>query len=93
MTVRGRNAIPVYSVDLTASLGDPSLENNTVTLEYSDDQGHTYLTADEPHVAEAGNYAQEFSWHSLGQVRAPGRLFRLTDDGAFARIDSLDVNE
>jgi hypothetical protein len=93
MVTRDRNFLPVYSVDLTASLGGPALEVNSVKLEYSDDQGHTYVTADEPQVSVFGNYDQEFSWRSLGLVRAPGRLFRITDNGAFARIDSLNVNE
>lgn len=92
MTTRDRNFLPVYSVNLTSSLGQPSLTGNTVTLEYSDDQGHTFVTADEPQIAVAGNYEQDFCWYSLGLVRAPGRLFRISDNGAFARIDSMDVN-
>jgi len=92
MTTRGRNFLPIYSVDLTASLGKPALTANTVTLEYSDDQGHSYVIADPVLTVEASNYDQEFCWYSIGQVRAPGRLFRITDNGAFARIDSLDIN-
>lgn len=92
MISRDRIFVPVYSVDLTASLGEPALTANSVTLEYSDDQGHTYVTADEPRTVEEGNYDQEFSWRSLGLVRAPGRLFRISDNGSFARIDGLDVN-
>lgn len=93
MISRDRNFIPVFSCDLTASLGDPALTANTVTLEYSDDQGHTYVVADNVKSVEKDNYDQEFSWRSLGQVRAPGRLFRIVDNGAFARIDGLYVNE
>jgi len=90
--VRGRDAFPVYSVYLTSALGAPSITPNSVTLEYSDDQGHSWLVADEPQEMGLGDYAKEFSWRSLGQARAPGRLFRITDNGAFSRIDSLDVN-
>ena len=93
MTATSRQAVPVYSVDLLASFGKPGVAANTVKLEYSDDQGNTYVTADQPMVSEEGSYDQEFIWRSLGQVRSPGRLFRITDDGAFARIDSLSVNE
>jgi hypothetical protein len=93
MTTKARVFEPVFSVDLRASLGAPSLEANTVSLSYSDDQGQTYVVADDVKVVEEGNFAQEFRWLSMGQVRAPGRLFRLEDNGAFARIDSLDVNE
>lgn len=92
MITRDRNFLQVFTVNLTASLGDPSLADNTVTLQYSDDQGHTYVTADEPQVAYSTNYDQDFMWLSLGLVRAPGRIFRITDNGAFARIDGLDIN-
>ncbi len=93
MTATDRQFVPIYSVNLRASLGQPALTANTVKLEYSDDQGNTYVTADEPQVSVAGSYDQEFTWRSLGQVTSPGRLFRITDDGAFARIDAMDVNE
>jgi len=92
MTTRGRTFTPIYSVYLTASLGKPALTVNSVKLEYSDDQGHTYTVADPVYTVETANYGQEFSWRSIGQIGAPGRLFRITDDGAFARIDALDVN-
>lgn len=92
MISRDRQFIPIYSVALTASLGDPALVANTVTLSYSDDQGHTYVVADDVKTVVSGNYAQEFEWRSLGVVRAPGRLFQIADNGAFARIDGLDVN-
>lgn len=92
MIQRGRVSTPVYSAYLTASFGDPTLILNTVTLDYSDDQGNTYVTADQPQISLTGGYDQEFVWRSMGQVRAPGRLFRITDDGAFARIDGLDIN-
>ncbi len=93
MTTTDRNFVPIYSVDLRASFGQPDVVLNSVTLEYSDDQGNTYVVADEPQIAQAGNFDQEFTWLSLGQVRSPGRIFRISDNGAFARIDSMDVNE
>lgn len=93
MPAVSRQAAPIYSVSLSASYGKPSITLNSVKLEYSDDQGNTYVVADEPQVAINGAYDQEFIWRSLGQVRAPGRLFRITDNGAFSRVDSLTVNE
>lgn len=93
ITTKDRNFIPIYEVDLSCSLGNPSYTLNSVKLEYSDDQGRTYTVADDIKQAVAGNYDQEFTWYSLGLVRAPGRLFRISDDGAFARIDTLTVNE
>lgn len=89
---RGRDTIQVFGVYLTASLGEPATPQNVVTLDYSDDQGRTYVKAEVTHTAVEGDYEQEFSWRNLGLVRAPGRLFRVTDNGAFARVDSLDIN-
>lgn len=91
--MRGRGRIPVFSAYLTASTGDPAITGEAVTLEYSDDQGRTFVTASAPVAVESGNYNQEYVWRSLGLIQAPGRLFRITDDGAFARIDSMDVND
>lgn len=93
MITRDRNFIPIYSVELIASLGAPALTPTSVTLEYSDDQGNTYTVADSSIEIEEGNYDQELEWRSLGLVRSPGRLFKITDYGAFARIDGLYVNE
>ena len=93
LAISARKTVPIYSIDLSASFGYPSLTDNIVTLEYSDDQGNTYVVADQPMVSAEGNYNQEFTWRSLGQVASPGRLIRVTDDGAFARIDDMTVNE
>lgn len=91
-----REKPPVYQVYLSGSLGDPALTANTVSLSYSDDQGRTYINAGDRTV-QSGNYYQEFAWRSLGlagnkkNMGSLGRLLRVTDNGAFARIDSLDV--
>lgn len=88
---RSRTFIPVFDVYLTGSPGAPSYDGAAVTLEYSDDGGQTYVSAGSIPV-EVNNFAQNFAWQSLGRIQAPGRLFRILDDGAFARIDGLDVN-
>lgn len=93
MVIRARNAEPIYSVYLNASRGEPALKANEVTLEYSDDQGRTYVPAIPSQSVIEGDYNQEIVWRSLGQVRAPGRLFRIRDNGSFARIEDLTVNE
>lgn len=92
MTARDRQFTPIYSVALTASLGEPAVTPNSVTLRYSDDQGRTFVVADDIKTAVAGDYYQDFEWRSLGVLTSPGRLFQIEDDGAFARIDGLDVN-
>lgn len=90
MISRARDIIPVFQIYLTADLGAPALTGSEVELLYSDDQGHSYVSAGTIEVEE-GNYAQEFAWRSLGIISAPGRLFRIADNGAFARIDGLDI--
>lgn len=89
---RGRGpGLPCYEVYLTASGGAPASVSTGVTLSYSDDVGNTYVSAGTL-PATVGDYTQEFAWRSLGQVPAPGRIYRIQDDGAFARIDGLEIN-
>lgn len=89
---RERGFRPCYQVYLTASFGQPAYEGASVTLSYSDDLGNTYTSAG-AQVATEGNFNQEFAWRSLGRIVPSGRLFRIEDDGAFARIDGLDVDD
>lgn len=89
---RGRGpGLPCYEVYLTASTGAPASVSTGVTLSYSDDVGNTYVSAGTL-PATVGDYTQEFAWRSLGMVDAPGRIYRVQDDGAFARIDGLEIN-
>lgn len=89
--VRSRTGYPVYAVELVASYGAPAQAFSTVSLLYSDDQGHSYEDAGAIAVT-LGDYAPDFSWRSLGEANMPGRLFQIFDNGAFARIDALYVN-
>lgn len=87
---RRSSAIPCYEVFLTANLGDPALTGQEVELFVSDDAGHNYLSVGAITIEE-DNYDQRVSWIGLGQITAPGRLFRLEDFGAVERVDSLDM--
>lgn len=89
---RGRTYIPSYEVYLTASGGNPALTGSEVTLSISDDAGHTYTSAGSITI-EPGNFNQDLAWRSLGRFSAPGRLFKIEDDGAFRRIDGLDISD
>lgn len=89
--VRGRSYVPIYAVTLTAS-GTPAVEGQTVDMKYSDDQGKEYLLAPEAQDLLLGRFAREFTWSSLGRTHAPGRLIRIEDEGAVARVDSLEVD-
>jgi hypothetical protein len=78
-------------VILTTSVGDPGDGTGecTVTLETSDDEGASYTSHEAITVIE-GDYTQP-RWLGIGQIEAPGRVFKITDIGAFTRIDSLDM--
>jgi hypothetical protein len=63
-----------------------------VTLETSDDQGKTFDTHDTISVT-SDTVDLPYEWYSLGAIYAPGRLFKITDNGVFTRIDSLMMND
>lgn len=90
---RGYSAYPCYGVELLGSIGqtgDPAL--TAVGLEVSDDRGQSYVscgTVDVPVDA----FDARVNWRSLGSIRAPGRLFRVTDYGALKRVDSLEMTD
>jgi hypothetical protein len=88
----GREVQPCYAVWLTTDMGAPAYVGAGVKLEISDDAGNTYDDMGTVDVTP-GEFNPEISWYSLGQIAAPGRLFRITDDGAVARIDSFEMND
>lgn len=91
MVVSGRSAIPVYTAFLTADLGDPAFVGASVTLYTSDDTGKTFDDHGTVTVTP-GEYSPELTWYSLGQAEAPGRLFKIIDNGAVTRIDGLQLD-
>lgn len=90
--INGREVLPCYATWLTTDMGDPAYDGAGVTLEISDDGGVTFDDMGNVTITAGANYP-ELSWYSLGQIGAPGRLFKITDDGAIARIDSLEMND
>lgn len=89
----GREVQPCYAVWLNTDMGDPAYVGAGVQLEISDDGGKTYDDMGTVTVTTSASPEPELSWYSLGQITAPGRLFRITDDGAVARIDSMEMND
>jgi hypothetical protein len=73
-------------------MGDPAYDGAEVNLSISDDAGVTFDDMGNIVVNMGADYP-ELSWYSLGQITAPGRLFKITDDGAIARIDGLEMND
>jgi hypothetical protein len=86
---RGRGVTPCYAIFLTGDNYGITADDFTpgVTLEYSDDAGTTYEDAGTLGVS------QSYEWLSLGQIDNPGRLFKITDNGIFARIDDMKMND
>jgi hypothetical protein len=86
---RGRGAMPCYVIFLAGDNYGITADDFTpgVTLEYSDDGGVTYDDAGTLGIS------QSYEWYSLGQIDAPGRLFKITDNGVFTRIDDMKMND
>ncbi len=82
----GSPGIPSGSPTLSPSVTNP----RDVLLEYSDDNGETWVSAGGITIV-ANDFTQEIVWRSLGIIQAPGRLFRITDYNAMKRIDGLDL--
>lgn len=59
-----------------------------VQLSISDDGGETYK--DREQIVLNGSVAQDFSWRGLGTIKAPGRVFKITDEGGFVTIKGAD---
>lgn len=90
--MRGRENLPCYAAWLTTDMGAPAYDGAGVQLEISDDGGVTFDDMGLVPITLDANYP-ELAWYSLGQIEAPGRLFRLTDDGAITRIDGMEMND
>jgi hypothetical protein len=89
---RGYNYNPLYEVQLLGSLNQENLALNLdVELLYSDDRGDSYVSAGKI-TTVPNDYTVRGSWRSLGSFTSPGRLIRIEDYGALARIDSITVN-
>lgn len=88
---RNFDVTPCYSVWLLGSVGsDVESVLEPVFLQYSDDDGHSYVNAGSVDV-ENEEYYTRVEWRSLGSIVPPGRLFTITDFGALYRINSMEV--
>lgn len=90
MPMRMRETIKVGAAYVTMDLGNPQISGAGMTLRTSDDYGKTW-TSHGTITVEPGNYDQEFVWRSIGLVKAPGRIFEISDNGATIRIDGLEI--
>jgi hypothetical protein len=81
-----------YGVELYGSIGQSSYggTDQSVTLSYSDDRGTTYVNT-APITINVGDYNGRVFWRSLGSIRTPGRIFKITDYGTLKRIDGMNM--
>ena len=87
----GYAAAPCFGVQLFGSIGSGLEDGMEVSLEVSDDRGFTYTDMGAVSL-DAGDYNARVHWRSLGSMSAPGRLFKITDEGALKRIDSAEMD-
>ncbi len=90
LPMRMRNTQKIGAAYLTASVGVPQYLGANISLRTSDDNGKNW-TSHGTITAEIDNFNQEFVWRSLGLLKAPGKIFEFTDDGATVRLDGLDI--
>ena len=90
VVMRGYAATPCYGVELLGSIGQAGAGLTAVTLFVSDDRGASYDDCGTVDVTP-GETDTRVNWLSLGSMNAPGRLFRIVDEGALKRIDSLEL--
>jgi hypothetical protein len=86
----GYNQVPCFGVHLFGSIGQTS--ETEVELEFSDDRGVSYINAGTVDLP-ANEFETRADWLSLGSMRAPGRMFRVTDRGSLKRIDALEMRD
>lgn len=92
--INGRNTQPCYVVFLNNDNYGFAATDFTpfVRLDYSDDQGLTFVSADTI-TAQPDTDDFDYRWYSLGQIANPGRLFRVVDNGIVTRIDGMQMND
>jgi hypothetical protein len=81
-----RTGMFVLSATNQGTLDDESTPY--VQLSISDDGGNTFT--DREALTLDGSATQDFSWRGLGTIRAPGRVFKITDEGGFVTIKGAD---
>lgn len=87
---RGRTSVRQGNLRLYASMGEPSRSGAVVQMRFSDDGGQTWSDYYRVNI-RPGVFAQRPRFRSLGRIRAPGRVWEISDDGASMRIDGLDA--
>ena len=88
--VRGSSSVRQGSLRVTARKEDAAVPS-TLTMKFSDDRGKTWSSERTVDLA-ANSYSQRIEFRSLGRLRAPGRVWEISDEGGFVRIDGADAD-
>ncbi len=90
VALTGREVKPCNALQLEVSLGRAASDDATIELLTSDDFGNTWTTHASQTIT-AADYSQILEWRSLGLMRHPGRVFKITDNGATVRIGRAEL--
>jgi hypothetical protein len=90
LQVTGRDVMDCGAVTIDIALGSPTQTGASLTLDISDDFGKTFLPCGNVTITADDNNAV-VEWRSLGTIKAPGRIFRFSDDGGTVRIGGANV--
>lgn len=96
MFVPVRRNTPCYNftVDCAKGVGNANDTNPQVTVSWSDDQGQTYNAGRALSLGTASDYDVRVITRGLGQMKAPGRVFKLSyTDKALYALYGARVNE
>lgn len=80
VSVRSRDAVSVWGLDVDATVDSYSYAEATMELSISDNGGVTYVDIATKELTTDDN-GYPISFRSLGTIRAPGRVFRIEDFG------------
>jgi hypothetical protein len=66
-----------FSLDATKGVGTSSVEDPSVMLRFSDDQGRTWGPWKFRSLGKVGEYMSSIQWRALGRMKAPGRIWEI----------------
>lgn len=87
--VRGKGSVRQGSLRVTASVGEPTADPAVVRLRFTDDEGERWSVTHE-RTLDPGAFGQVLRFRSLGRLRAPGRIWEVSDRGGLVRIEGVD---
>ena len=94
VSLRSRDAVPVWALDVDATVDSYDGSVATMTLKISDNGGNTFNTISTKTLTADSN-GFPISFRSLGTMRAPGRVYNIEDEGGPVTIRgaSLRIDE